>query len=43
MLCEVIGESVKQSAKFSGEPIKMTAKLPLRKALIGALFPFEGL
>ena len=36
MLCELIGESIEQSAKLIGEPIKGRVKRALRRALHGA-------
>ena len=38
VLCEVIGEPIKQSAKLSGEPIKRRVKRALRTALRSPLF-----
>ena len=34
MLCEVIGEPIKRLARLIGEPIKLTGKRALRKALL---------
>ena len=37
VLCEVIGEPIKQLAQLIGEPIKLTGQRALRKALVWAL------
>ena len=42
VLCEVIGEPNKRLAKLIGEPIKLTGKRALRKALGSTINPWSS-